>query len=67
MNAEVEHELAVDAVTRDGFEREGMRIDDEAYASAWELAVDSYVPDAYRAVNWHLGRRDLHLLRRVHD
>ena len=66
INTEVQHEAHIDADIREAFRLQGMRISNADYARAWELAVGSYAPDAYRAVIWMLSDRNHNLARQVH-
>ncbi len=66
INTEVEHERLIDGDILAALAEEGVNIDSETYAIAARYAVDSYAPDAYKALIWRLCEEDQELARRVH-
>ena len=66
INTEIDHERLVDGDIRSALETEGIDVDAEAFAHALRYAVDSFAPDAYKALIWKLCDADREKAQRVY-
>jgi putative hydrolase of the HAD superfamily len=66
LNTEVAHERLVDENIRAALAAEGRAVDDAEYARAVRRAVDSFAPNAYRAIIWYLTGGDQAASERVY-
>jgi putative hydrolase of the HAD superfamily len=66
LDTEVTRERLIDEHIRAAFAAAGRPVDDVAFAEALRWAVDSFAPDAYQAIIWHLTARDVNLSERVY-
>lgn len=67
INTEVIHEAELDADIRQELEASGIHVTDEQWADANRYAVESFAPNAYEAMIWHLTGQDVHLSRNVYE
>ncbi|MDQ6669410.1 MAG: HAD family hydrolase [Chloroflexota bacterium] len=67
INTEVKLERQLDADIRAELTAEGFAVDDAAYDRACRFAVDSFSPNAYQAIIWHLTNRRDPPARQVYD
>lgn len=71
IDMEVDHERLIDALIRDAVVREGLPVDDDRYEAANRSAIESFAPDAYAAIAWHLCQHDAsataHVIQRLHE
>ncbi len=65
LNTEATHERLVDEHLRAAFAAEGLPVADGAYERACQFAVDSFAPDAPKAIVWHFTAPDTDAARRV--
>jgi HAD superfamily hydrolase (TIGR01509 family) len=65
IDMEGEHERLIDAAIREAVALEGCAADEARYADANRYAIESFAPDAYAAIVWHLCRGDEAAARRV--
>lgn len=65
IDMEVEHERLIDALIREAVVSEGFGVDDARYAAANTFAIESFAPDAYAAIAWHLCEHDTDATARV--
>jgi putative hydrolase of the HAD superfamily len=65
IDTEVESERYIDGVIRAALEASGIAVSDEAYAEANRWAVESFAPNAYRAIVWRLCGNNHELALRV--
>jgi HAD superfamily hydrolase (TIGR01549 family) len=66
LDTEVTRERLIDEHIRTAFAAAGHPVDDAAFAEAVRWAVDSFAPDAYQAIIWHLAARDVDLCEHVY-
>lgn len=58
-------ERLIDARIREALAAEGIAVTDEAYAQASRAVVESFAPDAYRALLWYFSRHGPEIAARV--
>jgi putative hydrolase of the HAD superfamily len=67
LDIEVQHEAAINADIRAALEREGIVVDDETYAAAERIAVESFAPNAYRSIIWQLTGSNIEKSARISE
>ncbi|HVA40132.1 MAG TPA: HAD family hydrolase [Candidatus Binataceae bacterium] len=65
IDTEVESERYIDAQIRASLAAAGVPVTDPEYAAANRLAVESFAPNAYKAIIWRLCGKDHELARRL--
>jgi len=67
IDTEVESERYIDAQIRASLAAAGVRVTDAEYAAANRWAVESFAPNAYKAIIWRLCGKDHDLARQLAD
>jgi HAD superfamily hydrolase (TIGR01549 family) len=65
LDLEIQHERLIDAAMCEAVAREGFTVDDARYAAANAFAIETFAPDAYAAIAWHLCNHDAAATNRV--
>jgi putative hydrolase of the HAD superfamily len=67
INTEIRHEADTDRSIRSSLAHAGIEVSDDCYQQANRYAVESFAPDAYKAIVWHVCEHDPIRARRVWD